>query len=229
MSPATVFERNPTLKQPPGRPGWAEAFAPQLDELRTALRGRDPAEIAARSGAIWDAGAATLRLPLLGNECLLRWPELVACGPDQTTPLPSDMQGLLLYYLNLADGGPPAARWISFRELPDGWLYHLAFQGYTGDQLARALGESAAPFEKAATLLGGKRLDLADSAYAIPCLPRINVAVLCWLGDDEFEPRAQLLFGANAGAYLTTDGLAVLGSLLVRRLLSLIREGEPLA
>lgn len=227
MNRTTVFERNPSLRQPPGRPGWAASFAPVLDDLRATLRARDPATVAALSGAAWDAGAPGFELELIGERCRLAWPDLVALHPGAPEPLAADLQGLLLYYLALADGSDPAGRWVSFRELPDGWLYHQAFQGYTGDLLARSLANAVDAFDGAAGALNGERLDAGDRGYVIPCLPRVRLAVVYWLGDDEFEPRAQLLFDARAGRYLTTDGLAVLGSLLVRRLLKGVQAAGP--
>jgi hypothetical protein len=53
---------------------------------------------------------------------------------------------------------------------------------------------------------------MADRAWRIPALPRVPVALLWWDGDDEFDPRADLLFDATASHHLTTDGCAVLGS-----------------
>jgi hypothetical protein len=36
-----------------------------------------------------------------------------------------------------------------------------------------------------------------------------------WAGDDEFPAQAQVLFQESAPHYLITDGLAILGSLLI--------------
>ena len=47
---------------------------------------------------------------------------------------------MILYYLSYADGTPLADRWIGYRELPDGTFYSQAFQGYSGDRLARHSG-----------------------------------------------------------------------------------------
>lgn len=225
MNRATVFDRNPSLPQPPGRPGWARSFAPILDDLRRTLRARDPQQIAARSGATWDPSAPALHLDLIGRPYCLTWPALVAHPPSAADPAPADVQGLLLYYLTHADGAPPANQWVTFRELPEGWLYHRAFQGYTGDLLAGSLGGVAGLDRDAAALgearlpLGDTRLPVGDRVLAVRCLPRLTLSVIYWEADDEFPARAQILFDAGAGHYLTTDGLAILGSLLVRRLL----------
>ena len=54
-------------------------------------------------------------------------------------------------------------------------------------------------------------------------LPRVHLAVVYWEGDEEFPAQARVLFEDTAAHYMTTDGLAVLGSQLVGRLLSQAR------
>jgi hypothetical protein len=215
------------------RAAWAETFQPVLEDLRNRVRQREPAQVAAASGAVWDpdAGSAlrqaqdaaceqALHLACLGDAFRVSWPELVAYAdvePDQ--PCGPDLQGLILYYLALADGTPPAGRWIAFRELPDGWLYHQAFQSYTGDELVRAWGNDLDAFANAAARLQGRAIEIGDVGFAFDLLPRVSVAVVYWAGDEEFPPNAQVLFDAAASHYLTTDGLAVLGHHLMHRLL----------
>ena len=49
-------------------------------------------------------------------------------------------------------------------------------------------------------------------------LPRVDVAVLVWAGDDEEPGEARVLFDANAGHYLPAEDLAGLGGQLAHRL-----------
>ncbi len=197
---------------------WAERLEALCETARAELREQPPALLAARSGAEFDPQTGLLSLPFFTERYHLRFPDLTIRREDGQEPS-SFIQSLLLSYLRTADGTPLADRWIGFRELPDGLFYHVAFQGYTGNRLARALGNDLTPFHRAAQALAGERLDLGDAAYAFPVLPRLPIAVVYWLGDEEFAPRASLLFDASAPHYLVTDGLAILGSQLVRRLL----------
>jgi hypothetical protein len=206
-----------------GRAAWAQTFQPVLGELRDRIRGRAAAQIAAASGATWDATAGELRLTCLGDDVRVTWPELVAYPAgavvEDVGPCRPDIQGLILYYLALADGTSLAGRWVAFRELPDGWLYHQAFQGYTGDELVRTWGNDVDAFVDAASQLDGRSIDIGDAGFAFNLLPRVSVAVVYWAGDEEFPPNAQVLFDAAASQYLTTNGLAVLGHHFMHRLL----------
>lgn len=219
MSQPTVFERNQALTKPRGRAAWDESFTPVLAELRETLQGRQPARLAVLSGAEWDAERNELRLAWLGRRYRITWPELVAYAQDAAAPSPASVQGLFLYYLAHADGAPLAGQWLSFRELPDGWLYHQAFQGYTGHVLVQQLGNDVDSLAAAAQALGGEAIAVSDCGYAFQTLPAVRLAVVYWQGDDEFPAQAQVLFDAAASHYLPVDGLALLGSDLVRQLL----------
>lgn len=208
---------NPVTAASRSRAAWSETFEPVLSGLRDQIRERDTDGTAVMGDVAW--GAGEFRLHCLGGEYRVTWPELVAYPIDGTDPCDANLQGLILYYLAMADGTPMAGRWIAFRELPDGWLYHQAFQGYTGDELVRALGNDIDAFVRAAENMGGQQLELGDAGYAFDALPRVRMAVVYWRGDDEFPPNAKVLFDATASHYLTTDGLAILGHRFMHQLL----------
>lgn len=200
------------------RRAWQESMERRLQELRARLQAADPAELARRSGAQWDQG--NIRLSYWGQELALAWPSLEATRMEDGQPASTFDSAMLLYYLVTADGTPAAGRWISFRELPGGAFYNQAFQGYSGGPLARALSDRPPEFARAAASLGGSPLtDLAPFAYRFLPLPRMPLAAALWPGDEELPGRAAILFDACASHYLTTDGLALLGSGLASRLL----------
>ncbi len=58
-------------------------------------------------------------------------------------------------------------------------------------------------------------LAIGDAGYVFQVLPRLKLAVIMWAGDDEFPAQAQVLFQESAPHYLMTDGLAIVGSLLI--------------
>jgi len=220
MTTATILERTKNRTPPAARQAWMSSFAPLLADLRTALAARMPTELAAMTGASWDAAASEFRFCWLDTPYRLTWPGLVAYLAASTEPCTPNLQGLFLYYFSRANGAPAADRWISFRELPDGWLYQQAFQSYTGDRLIQAVGEDLCKLSGPAEALGGQPLGIGDCGHWFQSLPRVRLAVTYWRGDEDFAPQAQVLFDAAASNYLPTDGLALLGSNLVRRLLT---------
>ena len=189
----------------------------------------DPIAAAARCGATYEVGAdgGSFTLRFFDLDVAISFPGLEF---EPGCSLPPHVRALLVYYLARSDGSMPSGDWRSFADLPDGRFYARAFQGYTGDALTRRLEERAAELPRAIETLGGRALargDLAtnaDSAWVIPGLPRVPVALVWWNADDEFPARAELLFDATAPHHLPTDGCAVLGSWLTSRL---IAEIEP--
>ena len=130
---------------------------------------------------------------------------------------------LLLHYLLGADGAPPAGTWSAYRELPDGLFYAFSFMQRAEQPVARAFAaspEGLDGFRAAARAMGGDALTLGDASFRFVALPRVDVAVLVWAGDDEEPGEARVLFDANAGHYLPAEDLAGLGGQLAHRLLA---------
>lgn len=205
---------------PAAKAAWMDSFTPVLADLRSALQGRSAPQLAELTGAVWHAEAGEFHLCWLDTPYRMSWPEPVVYAGAASEPCPPNIQGLFLYYFVMADGTPPAGRWISFRELPDGWLYHKAFQSYTGDRLIQAVGDELCRLSGAAEALGGAPLGIGDCGHSFQVLPRVQLAITYWRGDEDFAPQAQVLFDVAASHYLPVDGLALLGSNLVKRLLT---------
>jgi hypothetical protein len=213
--PAEPAAANPALEQ--ARQAWETSMEQQLERLRGSIAPRDPQQMAELCGAVFTG--EHLELPFWGRPVRITWPELSALDAQSGAPCSTFDQALLLYYLHTATGTPRAGRWIGFRELPHGGFYNQAFQGYSGDRLGRAFHDQPAAFHQAARRAGGEPLPgLGEYAYEFIPLPRLALAVVLWPGDEDFPTRGQVLFDANASRYMITDGLALLGSGLVRRL-----------
>ena len=197
---------------------WQESMLRQMETLRASMQEYTPEVIAVRCGGLYKEG--NIRLTFWGQQVAISWPDLKTCHLPDEKPCSTFDAAMLLYYLHSADGAPMADRWIGFRELPAGGFYHQAFQGYSGDILARDLGEQPEVFDRAARKLEGWHIPaLAPYAYAFQPLPRIRMAAVLWPGDEEFSSRASVLFDASASHYMPTDGLALLGAGLARRLI----------
>ena len=197
---------------------WQESMLRQLDVLRKEILATQPGRLVVNcGGSLVDQ---QIRLTYWGQEVGISWPDLKVRMSSDGSECSVYDTGMLLYYLREADGTPIADQWIGYRELPGGSFYSQAFQGYSGDRLARAFGESPETYTEAAHVLKGISLTgLPGLAFAFTPLPRIRLAAILYPGDEEFAARASVLFDAAASHYMTTDGLALLGSGLVGRLI----------
>ena len=195
-----------------------EKMIAKVAAQREELRRRNPHEFAVKAGA--EFGDGKLRVNFYGESHSITFPELEvslaathkACGLNRSS--------MFFYYFLTADGAPYADKWIAFRDLPGGMFYHQAYQGYSGDRLAKAIDNHINVFERAAKNLGGRKLELGDASFAFDALPRVRVAAVYYAGDEDFPASANVLFDASASHYLPTDAIGGVGSTLVDRLTS---------
>lgn len=197
---------------------WYDRLAPVVEQARETLRQVKPDKLALRSGCRRDA-EGNLSLAFFWQEVVVSVQDLTVRRADTGAAASSFIQSLILTYLVTADGTTPSSRWVGFRELPDGMFYAQAFEGYSGGRLARELEGGVDAFRRAAEKLGAKSLGIGDAGYVFDVLPRVALAVVYWVGDEEFPSQVRVLFEDSAAHYMPTDGLAVLGSQLVGRIL----------
>jgi hypothetical protein len=201
-------------------------FADALAKARAEWAAADAAACAARAGCGLTEGGVLV--PLFGALHLVAHPggEVTEAGPGPAEPgRPAHVAVaiLLLHYLLTADGAPPEGAWKAYRELPDGLFYAFSFMQRAEQPVARAFAASPAGldgFRAAARALGGDALTLGDASFRFAALPRVDVAVLVWAGDDEEPGEARVLFDASAGHYLPAEDLAGLGGQIAHRLLA---------
>jgi hypothetical protein len=194
----------------------------RIDEIRESLQNRDPQTLANRTGSIYtpkNQDSGEFKLAYWSREVTLQFPDFHGVYSDTGVPLNPFDRTMLAYYFDLCDGQPMLGEWISFNQIPGGMFYAQAFQGYSGDLLAKAFGNQVEAFQTANERLGGRREFFGNLAYSYQVLPRVPIMVVCWLGDEDFPSSYRLLFDANAHHHLVTDAYAILGSQLTRNLI----------
>ena len=207
---------------------WRDSMRPRIEDARESLRHHNLEDLVRGSGATY--GGDHLALNLFTTPLRIALPEFeiqsakgVACREET--------QILILDYLIRAkserssDRTQPSNQWIGFQELPDGAFYASAFRSYTSDALLKTLDEDIDRFRHAAECIDGEPFSLGDAAFKFRALPNISLAIVWWAGDSEFPATANALFDAAAAHALPIDGMAALGRLLCRGLVS----AEPVA
>ncbi len=199
----------------------------RIAQLRQRLLNIAPSQLAHQTGALFvtqQAGQGRFEFIFLNNQITLPIPEWQAYESQTGQELGVTALALILYYFSTADGTAESTHWISFSELPDGRFYNQAFQGYTGLELSRIYQKDFCAFEKAATAAGGvlpppEVRPISDHMFWFQVLPRISLFLVGWQGDEDFPPSFQVLFNANIHHFLPTDVCAVLGSMLIRKVI----------
>lgn len=194
--------------------------------IRSEYRQREPLFISDQSGTPYYCQYNYFLLSYLGVKYRVSFPEGSIKREKEELPAASGLSPeeeiLFLQYLCWARGLPPQEKWKSFLELPGGEHHNLPFQKEAIYPLARQYGEHISCFCHRGEQYG-RRIQLGDAAFLLPVFPLINLAVVLWQGDEEFAPRANVLFDSASPYHLPTASLYVLGIAVVRR----IWEVEP--
>ena len=194
-----------------------------FEEMRKAalkrLRIRDPREIAGLSGVTFDEKTASLRIPSLGRELCLSWPDC-AFWP----PVEGWQHLILLHYLDLADGTPLTGKWINFGSLREGVIRGTKFDRGAERDLGNFLkGKTPEQVRESFQKLGAEEMQgKGDYCARIPFLPRYPLLVNIWFEDEEFPASGKLLLEAAADHYLTVEDAVTVGTLV----LELLRPAE---
>jgi hypothetical protein len=205
-----------------------ETYAPALKKAQLAFPHLEPDETALRAAVSYQAvstGRGWFEVPFFGTVFHIHWPDGIAQRAADQQDVDIATRILLLHYLLTADGTPMASQWLAFRNLPGGLGYDDAFQNRASLRLAHAFGTDGTAFKAAAQTLRGERLTFGDASFLFRALPRVWLAVVLHLADEEFPANANVLLDAAASHYLPTEDLAVLGGMLAGRLLKAARDG----
>ena len=199
-----------------------EAYGPALEKAVSDMQSLDPWLVALRSDTRYTSlsdASSQIEVRFWGKDYMVRYPEISVEEVETGQEPPIAIKILVLHYLINADGAPLADAWIAFRELPDGRVYDAAFRQRANLRLAQAFGSDLDGFVAAAEALGGTRLTYGDASFLFPMFPRLRLAAVLYLADEEFPASANVLFDAAASHYLPTEDLAVLGGMLAGRLI----------
>lgn len=190
-------------------------------ELRVVIQAIPPETLASRTDSIFfnsSQGEGYFALSLFNEEIQVKYPSIVVCNKSGDE-LPVFLQALILYYFATSTGAPLTGNWVSFADLPDGRMYAQAFQGYSGDQVAKLVGADLDRFHEWCKKAGGLPCALADAAYSFQGLPRMPLVLAYWLGEEEFPSTCKVLFDSAACNYLPIDACAIIGNQLVKNVL----------
>lgn len=179
----------------------------------------DPADIAARAGAIFNQNNRAFEVVYFGRNYLADLDGRVWKDGAPGEDVPFNDRTLIVQYLCEASGLPPRDNWLSFLELPEGIHHYAPFQTDATTPLARTFGSNTTQFAEAAASLGGQPLSLGDLSFRIPALPKLPLAVVLWEEDEEFPAKSNILFDSVSPTHLSTAALWVLGVELAHKMI----------
>ncbi|MCI4624450.1 MAG: DUF3786 domain-containing protein [Candidatus Magnetoovum sp. WYHC-5] len=110
-----------------------------------------------------------------------------------------------LWYLTNAQNIPFTNELLHPQDLREGQLFYRGSHVLPLHKLANVYGNNKEGFLKKGQMLGGSILTYGDCSIGISPFPRIYMALILWLQDDEFPARADLLFDKSCERQLPVD------------------------
>jgi hypothetical protein len=172
-----------------------------------------PAEVCHRTEALYQPSHEGYLLPVYNMRVLvipktqkilrMEWNDKPA--EEELSPF---FRLMVLVYLTEAKDIKPTHTWVSEKELPVKELEDL-------------YGKDPEAFLKAGKRLGGTEILYGDKGFALEVFPRVPLAYILWNGDQEFSPRAGVLFDSTIQSHLPLDIIWCMVSETTRRLLEI--------
>lgn len=133
--------------------------------------------------------------------------------------LPSFFYLMTLVYLTEAKDIKPTHTWVSEKDLLGGSTFFRGPHQLPVKELENLYGKDPDAFLKAGKRLGGSEILYGDKGFALEVFPRVPLAYILWKGDEEFSPRAGVLFDSTIQSHLPLDIIWCMVSETSRRLL----------
>ncbi|MDR3155288.1 MAG: DUF3786 domain-containing protein [Deltaproteobacteria bacterium] len=184
------------------------------------LSERDPAEVGRAAGA--ELYLQYMDLQYVFHKARLAIPGWAAgwAPPRDSEELPLTDQVLIYHYLLGAKNAGLTGELAAYREIPGGAFYFDAFRRRAEIPLAQVFGSRPGILARVAEASGGKIMQgYGDEAALFRVFPHVEILVMVYHADEEFEARGQVLFDRSVGSCLSPEDISWLGSGLVYRLM----------
>ena len=147
----------------------------------------------------------------LAHQCLRRLRE----GIWQRENDPLLTLATVVYLKNVDAVYPMGRDIVGIADLKQGSFFAGPHELRTASLLERFGGDPEG-FCRAGKALEGHLLDMADAAVRLLPFPRLPLYYLLWEGDEEFEPRLQVLFDRTIELFLPADAVWALANRVTR-------------
>ncbi|MCI9545385.1 MAG: DUF3786 domain-containing protein [Lachnospiraceae bacterium] len=191
------------------------AFQEMLLPAKERLRGRQPEDVAKKSGAVYDPEAALLKIASLNQIVEVTFPDFTC-----RQKLENWRHLLLLHYLDMADGFPVSDQLMPFGDVKDGLIRGTKFDQTVEVELMKLLKDmQPEQLQEICTALGAEIVkSKADFAAVFPFFPHYPVTLNVWFADEEFSATGKLLLSKSADHYLTVEDAVTVGDVLLKLL-----------
>lgn len=127
---------------------------------------------------------------------------------------------IMLHYLTVPRLIERQIKLITFKELPDGLSYYPTYMRRCVKPLIERFGDNPDDLTATGIKLGAVSIPRGDAGIHLRALPRININIVLWRGDEELPAEGTVYFSSDINDYLPTEDIAVLGQSIARKLIT---------
>ena len=182
------------------------------------------AEIAARTGLLFDEASGRFKMTLVGTQFYVTHPVFMV----EEGEIEPYEEILLIRYLLEGKYAPASGEMLAYKDMPWGPVYLSQFHMRVIQRFAREFGGDPGRLKTALEATQGLKFEefssAADAAYKLEFLDGLYISILIWKGDDEFPGTAQVLFSDNFKYAFTAEDVAVVGDVLMWRLKKALKK-----
>lgn len=129
----------------------------------------------------------------------------IECISQTPSSLHAYFSVFIVHYLLYSKAIAVANQWISEKEIPSGATFFQGPHAIPTKRISDRFDTNIQGFKARCEQLNGTSLDMADAAYTFDITPRMPVAVLYWVGDEEFPSESKLLFDKSICEHFACD------------------------
>lgn len=177
------------------------------EQLWAQLIDLDPDSTAKRAKCEYRRDSVAYCLVLLGQQYLVDINKKQIVTVSGQTPADFLQSLCILTYLINAVSLPLSDKLVTANKLKGGQFFFRGPHALPTDKLGNCFGSDPSMIYKAAENLPAEKTDYGDASVKILVLPRLPLYFVIWAGDDEFPPRASILFDRTATNHLPHDAL----------------------
>lgn len=124
----------------------------------------------------------------------------------------------VVFYLLRAKAASPQMEWISENDLPGGPTFFRGPHLIPTHKISDTYTNDIDSLRKKCEENGGKPLDMGDAAYEFSITKDLPIALIYWLGDEDFPAEARILYDRSIGKILSLDIIFALAVEVCHRL-----------
>jgi len=129
----------------------------------------------------------------------------ISCKTSDKRPSHEYFPIFIIFYLLKITPTPPGGKWISEKDIPGGTTFFRGPHLIPTSDICDQIGNDIGAFKEQCGKMGGTPLNLADASFSFEIAPLLHVAVLYWVGDEDFPAEAKILYDNTISDLLPLD------------------------